>query len=54
MGPRSSDRGNGVLLAMGMGTGKSLQWGRDHLIAEIRNWSRSSPRNTRFNGAAII
>jgi len=54
MGPRSSDRGNKLA---GAGAGETvhvLQWGRDHLIAEMTRRSSNRMGGSRFNGAAII
>jgi len=45
MGPRSSDRGN-VIAALKRSELGQLQWGRDHLIAEIGRPSGCSALST--------
>src|SRR5579884_546441 len=52
MGPRSRDRGNPDE-GLSFTTSSSLQWGRDHVIAEIRLFPCLEPRAICFNGAAI-
>ena len=52
MGPRSNDRGNTRPCSHLMPS-RSLQWGRDLTIAEIRNFRRDSSGTRCFNGAAI-
>src|SRR5688500_5150368 len=54
MGPRSIDRGNKVTESWLESSSRSLQWGRDQLIAEIASTRREGFRcSRRFNGAAI-
>jgi len=54
MGPRSSDRGNAKRQAEELAREVGLQWGRDHLIAEIYFWQPHYIIRGGFNGAAII
>ena len=52
MGPRSRDRGIQVPGAYALGPLR-LQWGRDHVIAELQKSQGNLLHETRFNGAAI-
>jgi len=52
MGPRSIDRGIARLLDK-VRLEAALQWGRDQLIAELRNQYEQLLLCGRFNGAAI-
>jgi len=52
MGPRSDERGNGVL-SFDYETTGLLQWGRVRMNAEIGRQPAPRPRNLHFNGAAF-
>ena len=52
MGPRSRDRGITGAASYTWGTG-GLQWGRDHVIAELIRVGFLGRFVERFNGAAI-
>ncbi len=55
MGPRSGDRGNRLAAQCGGQAVSMLQWGRDLVIAEMKDPGLAGRKRNRmrFNGAAI-
>ena len=54
MGPRACARGNGPVSTARIGRREWLQWGREHVLAEITNARCCCCQEIRFNGAASM